>query len=52
MRAEVPAARRPDFATLALDDLRGRLVRVRGVIGADSVMRLDHPEQVEVLGAS
>jgi micrococcal nuclease len=51
MRAEVPAPRRADFTALALDQLRGRLVRVRGPVGRDNVLRLDHPEQIELLEA-
>ena len=38
-----------DEAGMAPQGLGGRLVRVRGVIGGDGLMRLDHPEQVEVL---
>ena len=34
---------------LAPQNLAGRLVRVRGVIGGDGLMRVDHPEQVELL---
>jgi len=29
--------------------LRGRLIRVRGVVGRDRLMKLDHPEAVELL---
>ena len=29
--------------------LGGRLIRVRGVVGWDGLMRVDHPEQIEVL---
>jgi endonuclease YncB( thermonuclease family) len=38
-----------DEAGTAPQSLAGHLVRVRGVIGGDGLMRLDHPEQVEML---
>ena len=43
----------PDLrkAGLAPGALAGRLIRVRGVIGGDGLMRVDHPEQIEVLKA-
>jgi endonuclease YncB( thermonuclease family) len=43
----------PDLrkAGLAPLDLAGRLVRVRGLVGADGLMRVDHPEQIELLNA-
>jgi endonuclease YncB( thermonuclease family) len=37
-------------AGLAPERLAARLVRVRGVIGQDGLMRIDHPEQIELLG--
>jgi len=40
-----------DKAGLAPRSLVGRLVRTRGVIGGDGVMRVDHPEQIELLNA-
>ncbi len=41
----------PDLrkAGLEPDALAGRLIRVRGVIGGDGLMRVDHPEQIELL---
>jgi endonuclease YncB( thermonuclease family) len=49
--AEVPAgaARELGAAGLAAPGLAARLVRVRGVVGWDGLMRIDHPEQVEVV---
>ena len=40
----------PDFKTVARapEQLRGRLVRIRGPI-RDGVLKLDHPEQIELL---
>jgi endonuclease YncB( thermonuclease family) len=40
-----------DFAAAGMppEKLRGRLVRVRGLVRSGPEMRLDHPEQVEVL---
>ncbi|MDR3513884.1 MAG: thermonuclease family protein [Caulobacteraceae bacterium] len=50
--AEVPAAAAQDLreAGLSPDTLAARLVRVRGTVGWDGLMRIDHPEQVEVVG--
>jgi endonuclease YncB( thermonuclease family) len=50
--ADAPARVAPELAAagLKLDGLAGRLVRVRGPVGWDGQMRIDHPEQVEVLG--
>ena len=41
----------PDFAALGepVQGLSGRLIRVRGVVGWNRTMAVDHPEQVEVL---
>lgn len=41
----------PDLrkAGLAPELLTGRLIRVRGIIGGDGLMRVDHPEQIELL---
>jgi micrococcal nuclease len=36
-------------AGIAPDILRGRLIRVRGIVDRDGLMKLDHPEPVEVL---
>ncbi len=36
-------------AGIAPASLRGRLVRVRGIIGWDGLMKLDHPEPVELV---
>ena len=47
-RRAVPAF---DAAGLPPQSLAGRLVRVRGVVDGGGLMRLDHPEQVEVLRA-
>jgi micrococcal nuclease len=49
--AEAPAAAVRDLsqAGLAPQALAARMVRVRGVVGWDGVMRLDHPEQIEVV---
>jgi len=43
----------PDLRKAGLDpdSLAGRLIRVRGVIGDDGLMRVDHPEQIELLNA-
>jgi endonuclease YncB( thermonuclease family) len=38
-----------DAAGLTPSKLRGRLVRVRGIVRGGPEMRLDHPEQVELL---
>ena len=45
------AARDLSRAGLAPASLAGRLIRVRGVIGGDGLMRVDHPEQIELLNA-
>ena len=52
--AEVPGAAEGAFAAsgLRLEDLPGRLVRVRGFLrpgSGEALMKLDHPEQIEVL---
>ena len=49
--AEIPAAAALDLrqAGLAPQSLAARLVRVRGVIDGQGLMRIDHPEQVEVV---
>jgi endonuclease YncB( thermonuclease family) len=52
--AEVPGAAQGAFAAsgLPLEDLPGKLVRVRGQLrpgSGEAVMKLDHPEQIEVL---
>jgi endonuclease YncB( thermonuclease family) len=52
--AEVPGAAQGAFAAsgLPLEDLPGKLVRVRGLLrpgSGEAVMKLDHPEQIEVL---
>jgi hypothetical protein len=49
--AEVPAAAEGDLgvAGLAPSRLAARSVRVRGVVGWDGLMRIDHPEQIELL---
>lgn len=41
----------PDFAALGepIQGLPGRLMRVRGVVGWNRAMAVDHPEQVELL---
>jgi len=51
--ALIAPAALPDFASAGkpVGSLVGRLVRVRGVVGWDGVIRVDHPEQVEVLQA-
>lgn len=54
VEAEVPREARGAFATsgLLLADLPGKLVRVRGLVrpgSGEGLMKLDHPEQVEVL---
>lgn len=50
---EIPAKAERDFAQAGLSPqaLRGRLVRVRGLVSGE-VMRLDHPEAVELLRES
>jgi len=42
----------PDFAAAGdpIQGLVGRLIRVRGVVGWNAAMAVDHPEQVELLG--
>lgn len=52
--AEVPAKAEGAFASsgVNLQDLPGRLVRVRGLLrpgSGEAVLKLDHPEQIEVL---
>lgn len=49
--AQVPKAAVLDLtqAGLAPGKLAGHLIRVRGVIGWDDTMKIDHPEQVEVV---
>ena len=51
LRAEVAPSAERDFAAAgkAPESLGGRLVRVRGSVGWGGAMRLDHPEQVEML---
>jgi len=51
--ALVPAGRAGDFAAAGRDPagLQRRLVRVRGVVGSGGVMRIDHPEAIELLRA-
>ncbi len=51
--AEVPAAAAKDLdaAGVAPRGLEARLVRVRGYVGWDGRMQIDHPEQIEVLGS-
>ena len=51
--AEAPAAAALDLreAGLAPTSLAGRLVRMRGMVGWDGVMQIDHPEQIEVVDA-
>jgi endonuclease YncB( thermonuclease family) len=56
VEADVPRSSAGSFtaAGVALDDLAGKLIRVRGVLrpgSGQAVMRLDHPEQIEVLKA-
>jgi len=36
-------------AGIAPDSLKGRLIRVRGIVDRDGLMKLDHPEPVELL---
>jgi endonuclease YncB( thermonuclease family) len=42
-----------DFAAagIAPADLKGQLIRVRGMVGRDGPMRIDHPEPVELVKA-
>jgi micrococcal nuclease len=52
--AEVPAGAEAAFtaAGVRLEDLPGKLVRVRGLLrpgSGEAVLKLDHPEQIEVL---
>jgi endonuclease YncB( thermonuclease family) len=49
--AEVTRAAVGDLsaAGLAPRGLSGRLIRVRGIVGWDGVMKIDHPEQIEVV---
>jgi len=51
MRIDDKAA--PDFTALGMpvQGLVGRLIRVRGPVGWNAVMAVDHPEQVELLKA-
>ena len=46
---ETRAVRDFEAAGLAPAGLRGRLVRIRGVVGWDGLMTLDHPEPVELV---
>ncbi|NBB14616.1 hypothetical protein GVN21_04480 [Caulobacter sp. SLTY] len=50
-RAEIPARAIQDFDSAGRSPaaLEGRLVRVRGYVGREGSMRLDHPETVEIL---
>lgn len=51
LSAEVPARAVQDLAAAGLKpaQLAGRLIRVRGPVSWDGQMRIDHPEQVEVV---
>ncbi len=54
VEAEVPKGAEGAFAAsgIRLEDLPGKLVRVRGVLrpgSGEALLRLDHPEQIEVL---
>lgn len=51
LRLIVPARAIADFdrAGRSPADLEGRLIRVRGYVGRDGDMRLDHPEAIEIL---
>jgi endonuclease YncB( thermonuclease family) len=54
VEAEVPREARAGFTSsgVVLDDLPGKLVRIRGQMrpgSGEGLMRLDHPEQIEVL---
>lgn len=51
--AQVPPAARPDLAAggLAPQSLQGRMLRVRGTIDSEGLMRIDHPGQIEVVDA-
>ena len=48
---QVAARATPDLRKAGLEPsaLAGHLIRVRGVIGGDGLMRVDHPEQIELL---
>ena len=48
---QVAARAQPNLRKAGLDprSLEGRLIRVRGMIGGDGLMRVDHPEQIELL---
>jgi micrococcal nuclease len=50
-RVEIPARAIQDFDSAGRSPARleGRLVRVRGYVGREGSMRLDHPEMVEIL---
>jgi len=57
VEAEVPREAQGAFASsgLALVDLPGKLVRIRGLVrpgSGEGLMKLDHPEQIEVLRES
>jgi micrococcal nuclease len=49
--AQIPKAAVLDLteAGLAPTNLAARMIRVRGVVGWDGTMRIDHPEQIEVV---
>ena len=49
--ARIDGKAQPDLASagLPVQSLAGRLVRLRGVIGWNAVMAVDHPEQIEAL---
>jgi endonuclease YncB( thermonuclease family) len=49
--AEIPAGAAQDLGAAGLSPQRlaARLIRVRGVVGWDGQMRIDHPEQIEVV---
>lgn len=54
VEAEVPREAQAAFASsgVVLDDLPGKLVRIRGLVrpgSGEGLMKLDHPEQIEVL---
>jgi hypothetical protein len=54
VEAQAPRQAEAAFAAagLRLDDLPGKLVRIRGVLrpgSGEALMSLDHPEQIEVL---
>lgn len=49
--ALVASSAEPEFAAAdkAAPSLQGRLIRLRGAIGWNGLMRIDHPEQIELL---